>query len=568
MKKATRNDVKLSIKIKILALILLCILAFSIIMLAVVIPSAKRAVTTATENNMQDIVDLCTDLVDDQITIKGQESVDAAVLGEIVGDVGIQGVDSSYIYVVDNNKMFLYHPKEEKLGTEVFNETVSALVDAIPGGNYEKEKVFQYTDENGVVKYAAYCVSDVTGWVTVIVGDEKDALASINALGRSMTIIILGCAIVLIILGVIVSIKITGPITAMTQIIGNTAELDFSVSDSLMKLEQRADETGAMARATTQMQYSLRSMVENLTSISGQMGQNAGSLSEVAERINSASTDNSATSEELAASMEETAATTMSIDTNVTQIQNNTQNINQKAVEGVELAKEINTRAVEMNQSALASSESTKKVYEDVRERTEIAMENSKAVDKVNVLATTIQEIADQTSLLALNASIEAARAGEAGKGFAVVATEIGNLASQSTETVKGIMQIVTEVNEAVASMGECMTVTLNFLEGQVMGDYESFVHVSEQYDADAKSVETAMSTIYKMTNELTVSTEEIVNAVSGISETITEAARAVGDVAEKTTEVVTLSEDVTNVVENTTSNSGKLDEIASSFRL
>ena len=184
------NSKIFSIKLKILLLILVSIVAISGVVLAFIIPNAKSAVTTATENNMQDIVSLSSKLVDDQINLNGIDSVDATVLGTIFDGVGIEGVDSSYVYVVDENKMFIYHPKEEKIGTEVFNTTVSDLVDSIPSGNYEKEKIFHYTDENGVVKYAAYCVSDLSGWTTVIVGNEDDALATINSLQSGSILII------------------------------------------------------------------------------------------------------------------------------------------------------------------------------------------------------------------------------------------------------------------------------------------------------------------------------------------------------------------------------------------
>lgn len=557
-----------SIKLKVLLLILSCIIAISAVMIIFVIPNAKDSVTVATENNMQDIVTLSSSLVDEKVSVMGEDKVDTDVLTSIVGGVGIKGVDSSYIYVVNTEKKFIYHPKADKLQTEVFNATVSELVDKIPSGDYQKEQVFHYTDENGVVKYAAYCVSDVTHWVTVIVGDEKDALASINSLQTGSIVIILICAVILSIIGFLVASKITKPIKIMTDVITKTADLDFSQADKLTTLQNAKDETGLMSQAVGNMQENLRNMVHSMNQISSQLSVNADKLTTVTEQINSASTDNSATAEELAASMEETSATAITIDSNMSHILENTDNINNKSRAGLELANEINARAAEMNTNALAASNETEKMYTDIKAKTETAIEQSKAVEKVNVLATTIQEIADQTSLLSLNASIEAARAGEAGKGFAVVAGEIGSLASQSADTVHSIMEIVTEINQAVSSMGDSMTTTLDFLENKVMTDYQFFVSTSKKYDADAQSVNDSMNDISELANNLEVAAQDIVEAVSGISQTITEAAIAVNDVAEKTTDVVTLSSDVVEVVENTDESSKELATIVDTFTL
>lgn len=557
-----------SIKSKVLILILSCIILVSSVVIIFIIPRAKSSVTKATEHNMQDIVNLSSLLIDDQVSTLGQSNVDSSILESIVGDISIQGVDSSYIYVVNTNKNFIYHPTKDKIGTEVFNTTISSLIDQIPNGNYNSHLVFHYTDENGVVKYAAYCISDVTHWVTVIVGNESDALAPINSLQNSSIFIILLCAVILSILGYIMARKITKPIQIMTTVISASANLDFTQSNQLLGLQNATDETGQMSRATYQMQESLREIITRLNEQASQLSCNAENLTTVTERINSASTDNSATSQELAASMEETSATATTIDSNMAHILDNTNEINRKSKQGLALAKEINERATDLNFSALSASNATREIYESIKIKTQEAINRSSAVDKVNVLATSIQNIADQTSLLSLNASIEAARVGEAGKGFAVVAGEIGNLATQSTNTVKEIMEIIEEVNLAVSSMSNSMQTTLDFLENKVMNDYQLFLSASEKYDEDARTVNSSMIGISDMAHNLENVAQNIVVAVSGITQTISEAAIGVGNVAEKTTDVVILSGDIMQVVESTDKTSGELSNIVHSFHL
>ncbi len=557
-----------SIYAKILILVVISIVAFFILNIAFIIPEAKDTIQDVNEHNMQDIATLSAVIVDKEIDLQGAENVSYEDLKPLFDGKGLNGISSSYVYVVNAEGTFLYHKKPDKIDTLVANAQIKQLLKDIPTGNYEPYAIVKYKDENKVSKYSAYHVIESVGWVAVCVADEKDIMAEINAIRNIGILVSIVVAIIVLAIGIIAANGITKPIAIITKVIGNVSDLDFTNNDELGSIEGKKDETGVMARAVGEMENSLRNIVERISKTSVDLEGHALRLKDITLEIDSANSDNSATSEELAASMEETSATTDVISERAVKIKDNAEEIANEAKAGAENAIEIKKKADTLYEDTISAKEKTERIYNEISSQGKEALEKSKAVEKVNSLATAIQDIASQTNLLALNASIEAARAGEAGKGFAVVATEIGGLATQSSNTVSGIMEIVAEVQSSVNSMNECLTRTLEYIEKDISDDYANFLKMADDYKLDAESVSTTMTNIADKIGELQESTTEISISVDEISKTVGEAATAVTTVAEKATDVANLSDGVVRVVEETEANSDDLRDIKESFKI
>lgn len=552
-------------------IILLAVLLTAFTSAVITVSSAiisKKTVVQNTKNDIKTIAEAY-----GQYTSTGFMLVQAGmyeldyVLQTCLKDCKIEGLDTSYGYLVGADGTMLYHPNADKIGQPVENSVVKGLVSDIQAGKIPDPDCVVY-DYKGETKYAGYYIIPNVNAILVVTADEDEILEDINATIKSLAFATCGIIVIAIIISYILGMIITAPIKKVTTVVEKTSDFDFTDIEGLDVFMKRKDECGVIMRAVVDMRKALRGILGDISSVSHQINYNVGELAGAGREVNSICTDNSATTEQLAASMQETSATAESIGNSVDSMKSAASEIKDLSVKGEGLAREIMERAEGLKKSTEEATVRTKTMYKDVKIKTDEAIEDSKSVNKINELTEAIMAISSQTSLLALNASIEAARAGDAGRGFAVVATEIGNLADQTSSTVANINEIVSEVNEAVAKMTRSLGDTVDFLENIVIKDYEQFTDVSIQYNNDADTFQNSMQTIEGEVRSLNDAIEAISVSVNGIVDTVSEAATGVNDIAEKTTDVVVKTSKNNDLTYDCEQNVKKLTDIEKMFSL
>ncbi len=555
-----------SIKHYVLILMAASMIIVSVVLIEMAVSSFSKEERRLVKNNMIQLSESYGQLIDSYL--KMYNTMSTPVATGMIGDVKIDGVPSSYMYLVGADGNMVYHPTAEKIGQPVENDVVKGLREQLQNGIVPAPALIEYKFK-GAMKLAAYYITENgDNMILVITADEDDVLAPINKFKRTAIITLIISLVILSLLMLLLVGIVLKPIDIIVRLIDRTASLDFIHDPDTDAIVVRRDETGQITRSIGNMRKVIRGIVYQLDETSTSLNANANDLLSTSNQVNENSSDNSATSQELAAGMQETTSSTESINNNIGAIFENVQNINRVAADSESSAAEIQEKVEKLSRDVSKAQENTRSIYQSVKVESEDAIEKSKSVSKINALTETIKSIADQTNLLSLNASIEAARAGESGRGFAVVAEEIGALATQSGETVDGISEIVNEVNDAVSHMAKCLKEMLDFIDSNVMKDYESFSEVTGSYNTDARFFGDNMSDIRIRIEQLTGTIDDIKNSIANINTTINEAAVGVTDVAEKTTDVVRLTAHTSELVNESATYSEELRKIVEQFRL
>lgn len=553
----------LKFRIMILAEVFVIIAVVGCILIA--LPASTRLIKQQARSSMLSLTEASARTLEYEIANAGGE-MPAEMLAGVLAEAKLEGVASSYSYLVARDSTMLYHPTPEKIGQPVENAAVKQILAELDRGVVPAPGVITYNFK-GVLKYAAFKVLD-NQCILVMTADENDILSGVSEVRN----LLIGGGTGLVLTGMVLSLFGVGymlrALGLITDIIKDTSKFNFTKNPASAKIVKKKDEIGMMGRAIRDMRTNLRTMVGDIEDVSVQITGNVNEVKAISAEINSKCTDNSATTQQLAAGMEETAATTETINGNIGHMRKEAEQIKDLAAEGERLASEVKMRAEGLKTTTTEATDRTTKMYQNISEKTEQAIEGSKAVEKINELTNAIMAISSQTSLLALNASIEAARAGEAGKGFAVVATEIGSLASQTSETVGSINSIVADVNHAVSTLAESLRDTVEFLDKVVLKDYEQFAEVGEHYYNDSERYSSGMSTIEESVIKLTDTIAEIAGSLDGINSTINESTIGVTDIADKTTNVVEQTVQNNELVENCIETVDKLNQITAMFRI
>jgi methyl-accepting chemotaxis protein len=185
---------------------------------------------------------------------------------------------------------------------------------------------------------------------------------------------------------------------------------------------------------------------------------------------------------------------------------------------------------VERNMEAITSS---------MNEMNDVVSTVGESADKITEIVEMIDSISQQTNLLSLNASIEAARAGEAGKGFAVVADEISSLAANSRDTAGNIQEISAKVTAAVKTLSDNAIQVIDFINENVLDDYDAFVETGSKYEDTASMIDEMLETFSEKADNLNAVMNEMAGQIETISRSVEESSSAIGMSAASATEIV-----------------------------
>ena len=456
--------------------------------------------------------------------------IDFSQITDLVDETKVY--QSGYAFLTDASAAVMYHKNADE-GTKLsdLDSSLSKSADFI-GDDGNQGKTMDYSYKNVNKKFAFYNLDN--GMKLVLTAPVSEIYAEAYGLAKLIIIAMIVAFVLSVVIGVIIGTGMTRPIRQLTAVIEQTAELDFRPTKEGDKLRKQKDEIGNMATKIHIMRKKLREMMGDLQQTQQVLEGNAEDLNHLMKQNSAYAEDNSAATQELAAGMEETSANAAHIVENVGIMRESSDNIQRLAEDGEKNSGQIQERAGEMERISTESRHKTDQMYAVMKQKTDAAVEQAKSVQKINALTDNIKQISSQTNLLALNANIEAARAGEAGRGFAVVASEIGDLATQTLDTVSTIDEIVGEVNSSVSNMTECLTTIMEFLEQTVLGDYEHFAQVGEQYHADADTFQQIMQQTKEAVDALEQHIGEISSTISEINSMVEQSTDGISGIAEK----------------------------------
>ena len=347
-----------------------------------------------------------------------------------------------------------------------------------------------------------------------------------------------------------------------------TGKIDAREGDLTARIPVHTrDEIGQMASGINHFMEQLQGIIRKLKEESGNMERSVESVMGQVMDSNENVSNVSAAMEQMAASMEEISATLGQLATGSNEVLGEIQQMDSRVKDGVDLVQNIKEHANTMYRRTVEGKENTNSTIEEIRGSLRKALDDSRSVQQINEMTKEILAITSQTNLLSLNASIEAARVGEAGKGFAVVAGEIRALADSSAQTANNIQNISDIVTEAVERLARNAGEILEFIDKNVMKDYDDFVEVVEQYEKDADSVNEILSVFAVNTEDIHQTMEAMNSGISDISTVVEDNANGVTSVADN---IVTLAAAIGEIQQETTGNqeiSRRLHDEVSRFK-
>lgn len=501
---------------KIIVMVILAVIVSNVICMVFILESSKKQITDSTKHTMVDVINTTSKIVENEISNADTEDLDYDEYAKSLSDVKLEGMDSSYVYVVKNDGTMLYHPTKEKVGQPVENAVIKGVVQQLQDGKKPGTTVVEY-DFNGTTKYSAYTILNNEN-ILVLTADESEALAGITTVTGVAVGIIAIVVLIAIIISFIMGRRLMRPLVKVSTIIEDVAngniEADFSV------VKESNDEIGLIIEKMKELTQSLGSIVGKIRNSSDTMSSNSYELNDTSSQTLAANNEISKAVEDVAEGSTGMAASISKINENLLEMSNETKDINASVDEIKNQTTAVQDSSKIMNDKIKSMQDSSHKMDEGISAILKRIETVNTTVDKVSNIVSVIEEISSETNLLSLNASIEAARAGDAGKGFAVVAQEIRVLSDNTNTELENIKQIISSL---VEECRYCVQASGTIVEDNAKQKEEIKAVLDEFGSLDEQIQKTA-----EKADEI----EELVTAMIELNDDITKSSNSLTDVS------------------------------------
>ncbi len=420
----------------------------------------------------------CSVMLEDNVVLSSDINFDK--VAEMVASFDSLSSEAKYYIINKETKDVLISNVGSSVGQNLSSASDPILVGLAPkfdslnksisaGG----EKVMTARTSSGSQMFTATDIED-TSW-TVVSAVPSSLLSSFIL--KVMYITFASALLLLIILLLLIYFMINkaiNPVSTITERITDISKGDFTVQI----VPEGNNEITTLAESLNEFIAKMRTTLNSLSSISGEMNSRAGECFDISHSLSDANSNQGDSIEKLNNTLNDMNQSIEDIANAGTELANTSSQLARNAEDVRDLCTETLNASARGRDEMEEMTKNVSTLNETIRELTKLIRETADTVVEITGITDTINAISNQTNLLSLNASIEAARAGEMGKGFAVVATEVGTLAGQSSEATETIRRLVEGITKNISDINQKAEICVSDMEAcmnAVSGANESF---------------------------------------------------------------------------------------------
>ena len=479
--------------------------------------------------------------------------------------------ETAYLFIIDTNGHLIAHPNPALELTEEGREAAALWYESAQEGVHEFTRVYQGATNLYLMQpYTPGAESSDTSWYLYYRKGMNEILARARRILYALIIVIIVIALVISVVLYFVShsvvirpLKLVG--RQLDEIAGGGGDLTNEIAIA------SRDEIGTIGMSFNRFLETLRGIINR---IKATVRLNL----DIRDNLTSASTETSAAVNEIISNISSIESIIQRLDGEVTNAAASTEeiqrNIELLAGQAAHQSSAVNesTASIEEMIASLQNVASITEKRSDIADNLVVGAEEggrllettgetiaevTKNVDSIMEMTVTIAAIANQTNLLAMNAAIEAAHAGDAGRGFAVVAEEIRKLAENASESSKEIATNVRTIVDQIHQSGENTGLLEKRISGiigevrEMAGAFREIRHATTEITAGSDQILKAMTVLTEISSQLAGAADEMKSGTTQTSDTMVNVTELTGTAKAAVEEITLGSKEILSAMTN-----------------